>query len=206
MRRLCGALFAAWIGVVAVPASGVAASVGSAATQVVTTAPVDANGHLLPGYRVVKHIPGAKCTPRSVVTGNAYKCVSHFTYDPCWLSGNRAYVDCITSPYSRRITRLHVTRGYHNRGGLGAAKKLPWGLQLTNGVKTTLIPGDFGDVHGLKIHYSYNNFKVVLVGNPDKSGSLWRIQKAKDVGGFHYKVVGWVTISKAWYGAPTHLG
>lgn len=187
----------------AVPAS---APAGPSQTQVVMTAPVDGSGHLQPGYRVVKHIPGAKCAPHSVVTGNAYKCVSHFTYDPCWLSGNHGYVDCIPSPYSRKVTRLHVTRGYHNKGGLGAAKRLPWGLQLANGVKTTLIPGDFGEVRGKKIHYSYNNFQTVLVGSPDKSEALWRIQKARDVGGFHYKIVGWVSISKAWFGAPTLLG
>lgn len=169
-------------------------------------APVDDNGHLLPGYKVVKHQPGAKCTPHSTFTGNAYKCVTHFTYDPCWLSGNHDFVDCVASPYSRKVTRLRVTRGYHNRGGLGAAKKLPWGLLLTNGVKTTVIPGDFGSVQGQKINYSYNNFKTVLYGPPDKSGSVWRIKRARDNGRFHFKPAGWVTISKAWYGAPTKLG
>jgi hypothetical protein len=203
VRRLWLVVLAAIAVAVAVPAS---APASPTETQVVVTAPVDDAGHLQPGYRVIKHFTGAKCTPHSVVTGNAYKCVAHFTYDPCWLSGNRAYVECLPSPYSRKVTRLHVTRGYHNKGGLGTAKKLPWGLLLTNGVKTTLIPGDFGDVHGQKIHYSYNNFKIVLVGNIDKSGALWRIRKARDVGGFHYKVVGWVTIDRAWYGAPTRLG
>ena len=109
-------------------------------------------------------------------------------------------------PYSRKVTRLHVTRGFHNKGGLGEAKKLPWGLLLSNGVKTTVIPGNFGDVQGMKINYSYNQFKTVLYGPPDKSQPLWRIRKARDTGSFHFKPEGWVTIDKAWFGAPTRLG
>ncbi|HVT64373.1 MAG TPA: hypothetical protein VHD81_04410 [Mycobacteriales bacterium] len=202
MKRAWCLILVAVFGVLGMPAL---APANPSMTTVVTTAPVDGDGHLLPGYRVVKHDSGAKCSSHSAVTGNAYKCVTHFPYDPCWLSGNHSYVDCLASPYSRRVTRLHVTRGYHNKGGLGAAKKLPWGLLLTNGVKTTLIAG-IGKVDGKKIHYSYNKFRTVLVGNPDKSGPLWRIQKARDVGGFHFKIVGWVTISKAWFGAPTELG
>jgi hypothetical protein len=69
-----------------------------------------------------------------------------------------------------------------------------------------VIPGDFGDVQGKKINYSYNNFKTVLYGQPDKSEPLWRIRKARDDGRFHFKPAGWVTINKAWFGAPTNLG
>ena len=65
------------------------------ATKVLTISPVDDSGHLMPGYRVVKRQPGAKCTPHSTFTGNAYKCVSHFTYDPCWLTGDPAFVACV---------------------------------------------------------------------------------------------------------------
>jgi hypothetical protein len=203
VQRLFLAVLAAGLGVVALPAP---APAGPSKTAVVMTAPVDEAGHLQPGYKVVKHLPGAKCTPHSTITGDAYKCVSHFTYDPCWLSGNPAFVDCLPSPYSRKVTRLHVTRGFHNKGGRGAPKKLPWGLLLANGVKTTVIPGDFGEVQHKKISYSYDSFKTVLYGAPDKSGPLWRIRRARDDGHFNFKPAGWVTISKAWFGAPTRLG
>ncbi|HWC35326.1 MAG TPA: hypothetical protein VG650_10910 [Mycobacteriales bacterium] len=206
MKRLWFLALSAAIGGLAVPALTPTAAAGPATTAVVMTSPVGPHGQLQPGYRVVKHYTGAKCTPHSAVTGNAYKCVAHFGYDPCWLSGKHAYVDCISSPYSRQVTRLHVTRGYHNKGGVGRAASLPWGLQLANGVKTTRIPGNFGTVQGQRINYSYDQFKVVLVGKPDKTGSLWRIRKARETGGFHYKIVGWVTITKAWFGAPTRLG
>ncbi|HVT22391.1 MAG TPA: hypothetical protein VHE57_13500 [Mycobacteriales bacterium] len=202
MRRLWLVALVAAAGCVLVPASAPAAP---AATQVLTVSPVSDNGHLLPGYKVVKRLPGAKCTPRSVVTGNAYKCVSHFTYDPCWLTAKHGYVDCLASPYQRKVTRLHVTRGY-NKGGPGAAKKLPWGLRLTTGVKTTVIPGKFGEVQGRKINYSYHNFQTVLYGPIDKSEPLWRIRRARDDGRFHFKPAGWVTIARAWFGAPTRLG
>jgi hypothetical protein len=203
VRRLWLVVLAATAGAMVAP---VPAPAAPSETRVVMTAPVDDAGHLQPGYRVVKRLPGAKCTPHSTITGNAYKCVSHFTYDPCWLSGNHAYVDCLALPYSRKVTRLHVTRGYHNKGGLGEPKKLPWGLLLANGVKTTVIPGDFGEVQGKKINYSYNNFKAVLYGPPDKSEPLWRIRRARDDGHFNFKPAGWVTIDKAWFGAPTRLG
>jgi hypothetical protein len=203
VKRLWLAALAGLGSAIVTPAPAAAAP---AQTRVVMTAPVDAHGHLLPGYKVVKRLPGAKCRPHSTITGDAYKCVSHFTYDPCWLSGNDAFVDCLASPYSRKVTRLHVTRGYHNKGGLGEPKKMPWGLLLANGVKATVIPGDFGEVRGQKINYSYHNFKTVLYGAPDKSQPLWRIRKARDDGRFHFKPAGWVTINKAWVGAPTRLG
>jgi len=203
VNRLLLAVLAGLAGAIVAPTPAPAAT---AETRVMMTAPVDADGHLQPGYKVVKRLPGAKCTPHSTITGDAYKCVSHFTYDPCWVSGNHAFVDCLASPYSRRVTRLHVTRGYHNRGGLGHPKRLPWGLLLANGVKTTVIPGDFGQVQGQKINYSYDNFTTVLYGPPDKSQPLWRVRKARDDGRFHFKPAGWVTISKAWIGAPTRLG
>jgi hypothetical protein len=204
VKRLWFVAVAAVVCGFGLPASAPAAA--PAETKVVMTSPVDATGHLLPGYKVVKRLPGAKCTPRSTVTGNAYKCVSHFTYDPCWLSGKHAYVVCLASPYEHRVTRLHVTRGYHNKGGLRHSKPLPWGLRLDNGVKTTVIPGDFGEVNGKRINYSYNNFKTVLYGPPDKSEPVWRIRRARDNGRFHFKPDGWVTISKAWFGEATRLG
>jgi len=204
VRRLWLAVIAGALGLVVVPGSAPAAP---SETVVVMVSPVDANGHLLPGYHVVKHQRGAKCTPHSIFTGNAYKCVTHNTWDPCWVTGNHTFVDCLPSPYSHRVIRLRVTRGYHNKGGLGQPKKLPWGLLLANGVKTTVIPGDFGEVQGMRINYSYSSaFKTVLYGPPDKSESLWRIRKARDAGGFHFKPAGWVTINKAWLGAPTNLG
>jgi hypothetical protein len=203
-RRLLLTCLAAVAGAF-IPASPTAVAAPSE-TKVVMISPVGDDGHLLPGYQVVKHQPGAKCTPHSTFTGNAYKCVTHYTWDPCWVSAQRAYVDCLRSPYSRKVTRLHVTRGYHNAGGLGAAKKLPWGLLLGNGARAIVIPGDFGDVQGKKINYSYNSFKTVLYGQPDKSQGLWRIRKARDNGRFHFKPDGWITINKAWFGAPSQLG
>lgn len=215
MKRYLLMTFLAAASLLAVPPSVIAAPSGSAApsvtaarsaTRVVMASPVGPAGHLLPGYRVAKRLPGGMCKPTSTVTGNAYRCVVRFTYDPCWLTAKHAYVVCLTSPYQRKVTRIHVTRGYHNAGGLGDPVRIPWGLQLANGVKTTRIGGDFGKVRGQRINYSYNDFKVVLYGRPDKSQPVWRIRKARDAGGFRFKPAGWVAIKKAWFGSPTRLG
>jgi hypothetical protein len=187
----------------AVPAGTAVADV-TTATAVVQTSPVGPSGHLLPGYRVARHYSGATCKSHSPETGNAYSCHVRFGYDPCWLTAKRAYVVCLSQPYDRKVTRLHVAR-YVNAGGLGKPKAMPWGMQLANGVNTTLIPGDFGMVSGKQIYYSYDAFKRVLVGPIDKSGPVWRIQVAKTTGKFQFKVFGWIDIKKVWFGEPTRL-
>jgi hypothetical protein len=176
----------------------------SGATVVVQTSPVGPSGHLLPGYRVARHLSGATCKSHSPETGNAYSCHVQFGYDPCWLTAKRAYVVCLSQPYDRKVVRLHVAR-YVNAGGLGGAKAFPWGLRLANGVNTTLIPGDFGMVSGQQIRYSFDAFKRVLVGPIDKTGPVWRIREARNTGGFRFKLAGWININKAWVGAPTRL-
>lgn len=202
MKRLWfAALLAAVASVVAVPESAPASTNATVAEMV---SPVGPSGYLQPGYHVVKRLGLAACAPNSAETGNAYRCQVKFGYDPCWVMANKAYVACLSAPYDKAVTRLHVGR-YQNKGGLGQPVALPWGLQLVNGVRTTFLP-HFGKVGKYPIHYSYDEFKTVLVGPIDKSNPVWRIRKAKDTGQFHFKVVGWVYIQKAWIGEPTKLG
>ncbi|HEX3708189.1 MAG TPA: hypothetical protein VHV76_16305, partial [Mycobacteriales bacterium] len=154
--------------VAALPVAPAAARVAGTVTATVVeqTSPVGPSGHLRPGYRVTRNMSGATCKSHSPETGDAYSCHVRYGFDPCWLSAKHGYVICLAQAYDRKVTRLHVAR-FVNAGGLGKAKPMPWGLQLANGVNTTLIPGTFGEVSGKAIHYSYNQFKTVLVGPID---------------------------------------
>jgi hypothetical protein len=200
LATACSLLTAVPVG----PAAAVGADDTAASTLIVQTSPVGPSGHLLPGYRVAKHLSGATCRSHSRVTGNAYSCHVHFGYDPCWLTAKKAYVVCLPQPYGRKITKLRVAR-YVNAGGLGNPKPLPWGLQLANGVNTTLMLPGFGTVSGQEINYSFNDFKTVLVGSIDKSAPVWRVREARNVGRFRFKLAGWINIKKAWVGSPTRL-
>ncbi|HWA65268.1 MAG TPA: hypothetical protein VG899_02730 [Mycobacteriales bacterium] len=176
----------------------------SRATVIEQVSPVGAGGYVASGYHVVRTLGGATCRSHSPTTGNAYSCHVRFGYDPCWVTATHPYVVCLSAPYDKSLTRLRVAR-WVNAGGLGKPAGLPWGLLLANGHRTTLIPGNFGTVNGQNIHYSYDDFRTVLVGPIDKSGEAWRIRVAKNDGRFRFKLTGWATITKAWVGAPTTL-
>ncbi|HVW80827.1 MAG TPA: hypothetical protein VHB69_07820 [Mycobacteriales bacterium] len=195
---LCSLIAAAPGGAAADPDSG------ARATVVEEVSPIGPGGYLATGYRVAHRLSGATCRPRSSVTGNAYSCHVRFGYDPCWVSANKPDVLCLAAPYDKTVTQLRVAR-FVRSGGLGKPAGLPWGLLLANGERTTLIPGTFGVVHGQKIHYSYNDFRTVLVGPIDKSGPVWRIRVARNTGRFRFKITGWASIRKAWVGAPSRL-
>lgn len=191
-------------GVMSSPAAGADSAAPGGATVIEQVTPVGPGGFLAPGYKVTHTLGGATCKSHSPVTGNAYSCHVRFGYDPCWVTNNKPYVVCLTSPYYRRVTKLRVAV-FVNRDGLGSPAAYPWGLQLSNGTRTTLIPGNFGTVGKYQIHYSYNEFRTVLVGPIDKSGPVWRIRQAKNTGRFRFKVTGWATITKAWFGAATTI-
>jgi hypothetical protein len=192
-------------GAVTEPSGAVPDRSAAALTTVVEeVSPVGPSGYLAPGFRVTHTYGGATCRSHSLVTGNAYSCHVRFGYDPCWATANRPYVVCLSSPYYKSVTKLRVAR-FVNSGGLGQPAGLPWGLLLASGKRTTLIPGTFGVVSGQNIHYSYNDFRTVLVGPIDKSGAVWRIREAKNVGRFRFKLGGWANIKKAWVGAPSTL-
>lgn len=195
----------ATLGVLASGPSAVARPAASGQTVVEQVSPVGPNGYLQAGYHVVNRLGGATCKTHSPVTGNAYTCHVRFGFDPCWVTANHDFAMCMSSPYDKAVTRLRVAR-YLNKGGLGAPAGLPWGLLLANGSRTTLIPGKFGTVSGYNIHYSYNEFRTVLVGPIDKHAAIWRIRKARNVGRFRFKLDGWANITKAWFGAPSTLG
>jgi hypothetical protein len=101
------------------------------ATVVVHVRPVDTAGHLRHGYRVSHRFGKASCQFGSEATGTAYRCfAANYVIDPCWVTANRHYVDCLTEGWSHRVWRLHVTKGYDNEG-------------FSSGARTAATPGEY---------------------------------------------------------------
>lgn len=212
MRRLA-ALVTALIAVggfalAASPAGAAAHRPGARAaapTVVSRVRPVTATGALRSGYTVTHRLTGASCQSGSEATGNAYRCFAgNAVIDPCWVTSNTAFVDCLAAPYSHKVTRLHVTKGYDNTGGFGSPASLPWGLQV-GGKRMVLLQGATSTVNGMRINYEVHGFSVVLVGPVDKSSSPWTIRKGKRTHGV-YRIVGRVDIATAWFGQRSHKG
>jgi hypothetical protein len=175
-------------------------------TTVLHVSPVTAGGQLRAGYTVTQHRSHAHCSTGSEATGNAYRCFAgNGVFDPCWVTANKAFVDCLAAPYGHKVARLHVARPYDNAGGLGSAAALPWGLQVRGGTRATLLQGATDVVHGKRINYSLKGFSRVLIGNVNKKHAIWRIQEAHRSAG-HYHVTGWVELSKAWFGQRSRKG
>jgi hypothetical protein len=192
-------------------------SIGSAAPAVASSAaptvvqrvrPVDGKGNLLASYRSVRSRSGANCSVGSEAIGeDAYRCMAgNGVYDPCWVSSNRTYVYCLSAAWSFNVTQLKVTKGYNNAGLTSHVSKIPWGLQLSNGVHCGLVQGATNMVKGKPVSYLCPHVKYGLVGKVDKAHKAWRIRKANRTSGGHYKLGGWVNITEAWLGLPSRKG
>jgi hypothetical protein len=170
--------------------------------------PVDAHGNLLLSYRSTNSRSGAHCSSGSEAIGAAaYRCMAGNTvYDPCWAAANRSYVYCMSAPWSFDVVQLHVTKGYNNAGFSSHLSKVPWGLQLANGQLCKHVQGATSKVAGKAITYRCQRVKYVLVGQIDKHHRAWRIRKARSTSGGHYKLDGWVTITKSWLGRSSLKG
>jgi hypothetical protein len=199
---------------VVTPASVVATPAAAASTPgstvVAHVRPVDRSGHLRPGYRVVQRLGKASCSFGSESTGTAYRCFAgHFVVDPCWVAANRHYVDCLAEPWSHKVVRLHVTKGYDNTGYTRKAGRGsdPWGVQTVAGVRCGWLQGASGVVGKFRINYGCGKTtKTVLIGDVDRAPALWTIRKAVNTGSFHYQRDGRVALQKAWYGKPSRKG
>jgi hypothetical protein len=214
IRRLVSSLVLVLVAFASAPlAAGHATSMApaptaAAKTVVVHLRPVGAGGKLLAGFKVTARHSGANCSSGSEAIGaGGYRCFAgNGVYDPCWVSSNRSYVYCLAAAWSFDVARLHVTKGYDNHGFSSHVTKLPWGLELANGTLCGGEQGATGVVDGKRISFGCQHVKYVLIGGVDKHNSAWRIRKARSTGGGHFKLAGWVNISKAWLGKPSRKG
>jgi hypothetical protein len=179
----------------------------AAPTVVERIRPVGPAGNLLTGYESTHSHRGAHCSAGSEATRSAYRCIAHNrVYDPCWVSANRAFVDCLNDPWGFDVVQLQVTKGYDNAGFSKRTASIPWGVQLANGQLCGLLQGATSTVHGRRVNYGCQHVKYVLVGNVDKHHKVWRIRKAHPTSGGHFKVTGFVDVTKAFFGKPSRKG
>jgi hypothetical protein len=213
VRRLVTSVVLALLTVAAVvPTAGAvqltpSRTVSAAPTVIEHVRPVGPGGGLLAGYTSTHSHTGASCEAGSEATGDAYRCFAgNGVYDPCWVMSNRVFVVCMSAPWSFKAVLLHVTKGYDNTGRTSKAAKYPWGVELTNGQLCQWIQGASGTVRGRRISYVCQRVTYALVGNVDRHHKAWRIRKARRTSGGHYKLAGWVDISKAYFGKPSRKG
>jgi hypothetical protein len=192
-------------------------SIGSSAPAVASSVPptlvqhvrpVDSKGNLSASYRSTHSRSGAKCNAGSEAIGSdAYRCFAgNGVYDPCWVSSNLSYVYCLSAAWSFNVEQLKVTKGYTNTGLTSHVSKIPWGLQLSNGVHCGLVEGATSMVKGKPVSYLCAHVKYGLAGKVDKAHKVWRIRKADRTSGGHYKLGGWINLTVAWLGKPSRKG
>jgi hypothetical protein len=169
--------------------------------------PVDATGHLLPGFSIAARHRGAKCQVGSDAIGSqGYRCFAgKFIYDPCWVGAHKSFVYCLEAPWSFDVVRLHVVK-YDNSGLTKHGSRTPFGVELDNGQLCALVQGSTNLAAGKPIRYRCQHTKSVLIGKIDRSHRAWRILKARPTSGGHYARDGWVNIAIAWFGMPSRRG
>ena len=192
------------------PVPGLAAAAPQAATAAGGTAtvrvrPVDAAGHLRPGYHVTHRHGRTHCLLGAIAVGTAYRCFAgnNHIYDPCWVqAGGTHHVVCLRDPWRHGVVRLHVTRGFD--GSYGPAPVQPWALRLADGPRCVRVQGAAGVVDGRGISATCLDGKTVLLGEPDTSGDVWRIRAAEDAsGGYDYTATGFQPVRTAYVGRPS---
>lgn len=215
-RQLVASAVLAIVAVIAAPATvghaQSSAHAGAARTTVAQLSPVTGNGKLKPGYSVTHNFSFASCEAGSEATGNTYRCFAgksnhslNRVLDPCWVEGNKHYVVCVASPWSFNVTELTVSKGYDNTGRSTTHAKLPWGVQLTNGVQCGFLQGAGSTIHGKRVNYGCTHSKVVLYGAVNTSKRTWSIRKATSHGG-GFTAHGRAKLAIVWFGLPSRKG
>lgn len=215
-RRLALSAVVAFVAVAATPAAighaVTATSSGSSRTSVVHLRPVTSKGQLKPGYSVSKTYSFASCSAGSEATGNAYRCFAgksnhslNRVIDPCWVEGNKRYVVCLRNPWSFNVVELTVSKGYDNSGRTTKHAKLPWGVQLPNGVQCGYLQGAGASINGKRVNYACAHSHEVLYGAVNTSGQVWTIRKATASHG-SFTRHGRAQLGIAWFGQASAKG
>lgn len=190
--------------------TSVEAATGSTPTVIVHIRPIDATGHLLPGYRITRRFPKGSCQYGSEAISQGYRCFAgNAVLDPCWVTADRVHVDCLRDGWTHKVWRVHVTMGFDNSGfGYGYSRANdPWGLKRADGLRCVWVQGASGVVHGNRINYMCGHSEHhVLVGEVDRDHQAWTIRRAHDTGGGHYVITGRARIVTAYRSKSTLRG
>ena len=210
LSRIAAAVAALTLALTPLPGHAAAAPhrAAAAVTQGTTTVhvrPVDAAGHLRPGYHVTHRHGRTHCLLGAIAVGTAYRCFSgnNHIYDPCWVqAGGTDHVLCLRDPWRHGVVRLHVTRGFD--GSYGTAPVSSWALRLAAGPRCVRVQGAAGVVGGRGISATCLDGTTVLLGEADTSGDVWRIRAARDPsGGYDYAAIGFRSIGRSYVGRPS---
>ncbi len=149
-------------------------SLASPGTTVRRVSPVDRRGRIRAGYRVTKNRRGY-CWTTSFLHGRAYRCMTRsLIMDPCWKVSART-VACLPKPWSRRVTRMRLTR---RLPATSRPRASAWGLRLGGGlgVRCQRLSGATGG-----FSYQCGN-RWLLRGAPDRRTQPWTIRAARQIG------------------------
>jgi hypothetical protein len=129
----------------------------------------------------VAHTARASCQPGSEAVPAAYRCFGddNLIRDPCWRTGAHSAI-CLPAPWRHTVTKLRVHGGFG--APLSGPATLPWGVRLRDGEHCLLLQGASDVVHGKRVNYACGRTSY-LIGRPDRSRAVWRIQRARRQGG-----------------------
>lgn len=181
-------------------------------TAVVHISPVSKSGKVKADYSVGKSFPAASCEAGSEGIGSGYRCFAGKTnhslnrvLDPCWVERDKRFVACLSEPWSFQIDELTVTKKFRNGGFTKKHAKLPWGVQLDNGIQCVFVQGAGSTIAHKRVNYFCPNTKVVLYGNVNSRGKTWTVRQAT-ANGTHFTKNGRAQLSKAWFGKASRKG
>ena len=161
-------------------ASGSATPLGTDSSRTVTVQvrPVNAQGKLVTGYRVVKASSGASCSQESFFVSEAWRCFAGSAIlDPCWAeSGGALRVVCQGAPWEKTVWRLNLSEPLAKVRPLKAPPA--WGMELATGNRCSFAEGATDVIHGLRLNYACVRNDVWLAGWTIRTHSPWRIQTA----------------------------
>jgi hypothetical protein len=189
------------------PFGGVASSAppgqatGAAKTITHYVRPVNAQGHLNIGYRVVQTLNDATCQQESEFVSEAWRCFAgNYILDPCWAeSGGVLRVVCQGIPWVKTVYRLNLSEPLEK---VVPYKNSPaWGIRLETGNRCGFAEGATNVIDGLRLNYACQRNNVWLAGWIIRTRNPWRIHTVVQAGGT-FKLGAVQSIKTVWRALP----
>ncbi len=170
-----------------------------------TVSPVDDNGQLKAGFKVVRRLGHGTCQQGSFMTGVADRCSTPATHgsvlDPCWPTADATTYVCQDKPWRHKVVAVHVS-GPAVRGPGRHRQRLPWGMRIGGHVRCLLDPGSVRRLSGHPLLFHCNHHRDVF-GPLRRDGARWHahVYRTRAHTPSGYRSLGWHTVRVAWYGA-----
>jgi hypothetical protein len=127
--------------------------------------------------------------------------------DPCWVAAlptqQGSSVICVNHPWSLDTWRIQTRRHLPLGGRPNEQRRIPWAVQLTNGMRCDGYQGAHSDFEGRTVDYYCGNPsrpRLVLLRDPNKDGSIWTYDSAYPSGN-GYSRGPTVGVRIAWFGS-----